>query len=185
MLEKQELAKLPNKVKVLVVGDIIGKGARNAFIAYLPTLKEKYGYDIISVNCENVTHGKGMNKKHYSLLSKLDIDVFTMGNHVLDNKEIYDYIENTNNLVVPGNVTYDNKVMENHKEVVIDYNGYKIKFINLLGSTMKLEEASLNHALFYFDEIYENDDKSIYIIDYHAEYTMEKKTYAIINLRRC
>ena len=59
---------MPNKVKVLVVGDIIGKGARNAFIAYLPTLKEKYGYDIISVNCENVTHGKGMNKKHYNFL---------------------------------------------------------------------------------------------------------------------
>ncbi|MBQ4060462.1 MAG: YmdB family metallophosphoesterase [Bacilli bacterium] len=165
---------MPNKVKVLVVGDIIGKGARNAFIAYLPTLKEKYGYDIISVNCENVTHGKGMNKKHYNLLSKLDIDVFTMGNHVLDNKEIYDYIDNTNNLVVPGNVTYENKVMENHKEVVIDYKGYKIKFINLLGSTMKLEEASLNYSLFYFDEIYQKDSESIYIIDYHAEYTMEK-----------
>ena len=39
---------------------------------------------------------------------------------------------------------------------------------------MKLEEASLNYSLFYFDEIYQKDSESIYIIDYHAEYTMEK-----------
>ena len=91
---------MPSSVKILVVGDIIGKGARNAFINYLPKLKEKYNYDIISVNAENTTHGRGLNYKHYLMYNDMNIDVLTMGNHVLDNSEIYDYIGKTNNLVV-------------------------------------------------------------------------------------
>ena len=127
-----------NRVKILVVGDIIGKGARNAFIRYLPILKEKYNYDIICINAENTTHGRGMNYKHYLAYNQLGINVKTMGNHVVDNKEIYDYIDKTNNLVVPGNVKYDSDVFEAHKEVNVEFNGYNIKFINLIGtSTVK------------------------------------------------
>ena len=75
---------MPNKVKILVVGDIIGKGARNAFALFLPKLKEKYNYDIIAVNAENTTHGRGLNHKHYKMYKEMGIDVLTMGNHVID-----------------------------------------------------------------------------------------------------
>ena len=88
-----------NRVKILVVGDIIGKGARNAFIRYLPILKEKYNYDIICINAENTTHGRGMNYKHYLAYNQLGINVMTMGNHVVDNKEIYDYIDKTTPII--------------------------------------------------------------------------------------
>ena len=167
-----------NRVKILVVGDIIGKGARNAFIRYLPTLKEKYNYDIICINAENTTHGRGMNYKHYLAYNQLGINVMTMGNHVIDNKEIYDYIDKTNNLVVPGNVKYDSDVFENHKEVNIDFNGYNIKFINLIGTSTIKEPLVANNPLEYFDKLYNEDSNSIYIIDYHAEFTLEKNLLA-------
>ena len=170
--------KLQNRVKILVVGDIIGKGARNAFIDYLPKLKQKYNYDIICVNAENTTHGRGLNKKHYLAYQDLKIDVLTMGNHVIDNKEIYDYISDTNNLVVPGNVSYDVKELNNHKECVINFKGYNIKFINLLNTLNKKEQFDLLDPLKYFDEEYEKDSKSIYIIDYHAEMTLQKNLLA-------
>ena len=163
---------MPNKVKVLVIGDIIGKGARNAFIAYLPTLKEKYSYDIIAVNAENVTHGRGLNYKHYKSLNDLGIDVLTMGNHVLDNAEIYDYIDKTNNLIVPGNVNYTKETLNQYKEKSIEYNGYKIKFINMLGQSVAKDKFDVINPLTYFDETY--DESAIYIIDYHAEFTLEK-----------
>lgn len=164
---------MPNKVKLLVVGDIIGKGARNAFTLFLPKLKEKYNYDIIAVNAENTTHGRGLNYKHYCLYNNLKIDVLTMGNHVLDNKEIFDYIENTNNLVVPGNVNYEVQELNNHKETVIDFNGYKIRFINLLSIINNKANLDITDPLEYFDSIYK-DDGSIYVIDYHSELTMQK-----------
>ena len=152
---------MQNKVKILVVGDIIGKGAKNAFINYLPTLKTKYNYDIICVNAENTTHGRGLNHKHYLAYKELGIDVLTMGNHVIDNKEIFDYIESTSDLVVPGNVNYENKVMENHKECCITFKGYKIKFINLLQTLNKKENFDLIDPLTYFDEVYSKDPSSI------------------------
>ena len=169
---------MQNRVKILVVGDIIGKGARNAFINYLPTLKEKYNYDIICVNAENTTHGRGLNRKHYLAYKELGIDVLTMGNHVIDNKEIFDYIDKTNDLVVPGNVNYENKVMDNHKECCINFKGYNIKFINLLLTLNKKEQFDLIDPLSYFDEVYKKDEKSIYIIDYHAEMTLQKNLLA-------
>ena len=164
---------MPNKVKLLVVGDIIGKGARNAFTLFLPKLKEKYNYDIIAVNAENTTHGRGLNYKHYCLYNNLKIDVLTMGNHVLDNEEIFDYIENTNNLVVPGNVNYEVQELNNHKETVVDFNGYKIRFINLLSIINNKANLDITDPLEYFDSIYK-DDGSIYVIDYHSELTMQK-----------
>lgn len=169
---------MQNKVKVLVVGDIIGKGARNAFINYLPTLKEKYNYDIIIINAENTTHGKGLNKKHYNIYNNAKIDVMTMGNHTLDNKDIYDYIDKTNNLIVPGNVNYDSNVFTNHKEVNINFKGRNIKVINLLGMFEHKDEFDMVDPLKYFDELYNNDSDSIYIIDYHAELTLEKNLLA-------
>lgn len=167
---------MPNKVKILVIGDIIGKGARNAFALFLPKLKEKYNYDIIAVNAENTTHGRGLNKKHYDFYMNLNIDVLTMGNHVLDNKEILDYIDKTNNLVVPGNVNYEYEVLNAHKEAIIEYKGYKIKFINLLSIINNKDNLDITDPLDYFDEIYAKDQNSIYVIDFHAEMTMQKNT---------
>ena len=139
---------MPNKVKILVVGDIIGKGARNAFALFLPTLKEKYNYDIIAVNAENTTHGRGLNYKHYCFYNNLGIDVLTMGNHVLDNKEIFDYIENTNNLVVPGNINYEVNELNKHKEAVVEFKGHKIKFINLLSI---INNKNMQQIIFNFN----------------------------------
>ena len=112
---------MPNKVKILVVGDIIGKGARNAFALFLPKLKERYNYDIIAVNAENTTHGRGLNHKHYKMYKEMCIDILTMGNHVIDNTEIFDYIKETNDLVVPGNVKYKQEEFEKHKMANLIY----------------------------------------------------------------
>ena len=165
---------MPSSVKILVVGDIIGKGARNAFINYLPTLKEKYNYDIIIINAENTTHGRGLNYKHYKEYEKNNIDVMTMGNHVLDCQEIFNYIDKTNNLVVPGNINYKAEVFNNHKQCCIEFKGQTIKVINLIGTFNNKKEFDIVDPLKYFDDIYAEDDQSIYVIDYHAELTLEK-----------
>lgn len=170
--------KLQNKVRILVVGDIVGKGARNAFIRFLPTLKSTYNYDIISVNAENTTHGKGLNYKHYLTYQNNGIDIMTMGNHIFDNKEIFDYIEKANRLVVPGNLHYDEEKFNLHKEVTLTIQNQRIKFINLLGTSTGKNQLNIFDPLTYFDQIYQMDPDAIYIVDYHAEYTLEKNLLA-------
>ena len=170
--------KSQNKVRILVVGDIVGKGARNAFINYLPQLKEKFKYDIIVVNAENTTHGRGLNYKHYCLYQQHHIDVMTMGNHVLDNLEIIKYIDKTTNLIVPGNINYAENVLNLHKECILTYKNYQIKFINLLEETTMNNEIEMQNPLHYFDNIYQEDlsknKNYIYIVDYHSEHTLQK-----------
>ena len=171
--------KLQNKVKILVVGDIVGKGARNAFINYLPKLKEKYDYDLIAINAENTTHGKGLNYKHYKLYHEHHIDVLTMGNHLLDNVEIYDYIDKIDNIVVPGNVEYNEQIFNKHKKFSIIFENKEIIFLNLLSvSAGQNFLENINEPLSYFDNIYNLNHNAIYIIDYHAEYTLEKNLLA-------
>ena len=167
-----------NKVKILVVGDIIGKGARNAFIDFLPKLKEEYNYDIIAINAENTTHGRGLNYNHYQAYDKLGINVMTMGNHMLDNKEIVNYIDKTNNLVVPGNVTFKQEVFNNHKKVSITFNNKEIVFLNFLSASAGKDKFETKDPLTYFDEIYQENNDAIYVIDYHAEFTLEKNLLA-------
>jgi len=169
---------LPNRVKILVIGDIIGKGARNAFTCYLPTLKQKYNYDLLTINCENITHGRGMSKKHYELLKNLNVDVMTMGNHVLDNKDIEEYIANSNNLVVPGNVKYSNEVFDNHKVVSVLYKGYTIKFVNLLNVINTKGKYEITDPICYLNDVISSDENAIYVVDYHAEFTLIKNSLA-------
>ncbi|MCI5745973.1 MAG: YmdB family metallophosphoesterase [Erysipelotrichaceae bacterium] len=170
--------KLQNKVRVLAIGDIIGKGGRNAFIRYIPTLKEKYQYDLLIVNGENVTHGRGMNYKHYLALKDAGVDVITMGNHVFDEKDIYNYIDKADNLVVPGNMKYDDQRFDEHKCVLFDFNGHKIAIYNIVSPSIMGESYKVENPIAFFDEIYKEQNDYIYIFDFHAEYTLEKNLLA-------
>lgn len=167
--------KLLNKINVLVVGDIVGRGARNAFLRYLPKLKDKYKVDLLIANAENATNGNGLNYKHYLALVKAGCDVITMGNHTFGNKEIYSYCSKADRLVVPCNIKELDKCFANNlvKEVIIK--DTKIKVINVLGhDNIKIP---IIHPFIKFKEIYDEDSNSIYIVDYHAELTAEKNVF--------
>lgn len=166
---------MPNSVKLFVVGDIIGKGARNALICKIPELKEKYNYDILAVNAENTTHGRGLNHNHYLAYKKAGVDVMTMGNHVLGEATIIDYIDYVDDIVVPGNVNYTDKTFDKHKEANIKFGDKNIKFVNVLGinTTNKLE---ITDKIDFFSKY--ADDNSILIVDFHGEYTLEKSVFA-------
>lgn len=168
--------KLQNRIRLLIVGDIVGKGARNAFIAYLPALKEKYNYDILCVNAENTTHGNGLSYKHYQLYKKAGVDVLTMGNHTFGQKEIDDYITQSEGLVIPGNLINLSEKYDDYKEYILHWNHYKLRFVNLLGDYgMHLAHIP---PLDYAKKLKENADDAILIVDYHAELTAEKNMMA-------
>ena len=91
-------------MRVLFIGDIVGKPGRNAVSALLPKLRaEAGGFDAVIVNGENAAGGKGLTQPVYENILSCGIDVITTGNHVWDNREIFQFIDAAPNLVRPAN----------------------------------------------------------------------------------
>ncbi len=80
-------------MKIIFIGDIVGRSGRNAVEKKLPIVKEKYNPDVIIVNGENAASGYGLTKKIANELFSLGVNVITLGNHSWDQKEMLSYIE--------------------------------------------------------------------------------------------
>ncbi len=158
---------MSKELKVLFLGDIVGRTGREVTEKFLSEYKSNY--DFVIANVENASHGFGLTKKNYGELTNIGIDCMTSGNHIWDKKEIYSYIDEAPTIIRPLNY---------HKTAPgVGYRFFNDKFlvINLLGKTfmnpincpfVTLEETLSNIK----DEI---RDKII-IIDFHAEATAEK-----------
>ncbi len=90
-------------MKVLFIGDIVGRSGRQALAEYLPRLAEKFSWDFCIANGENAAGGKGLTLNVAEELLALGIDCLTMGNHTWDNKEIFQFIDDAQYIVRPAN----------------------------------------------------------------------------------
>lgn len=161
-------------MKILFLGDIVGKRGREIIRDLLPLLKEKYLPDLIIANGENAAHGKGITIKIYNELLSYGIDYITMGNHTFSKKEIIDHLDEMNKLICPYN--YINKLGKGYR--TFKTNDKKICIINLLGQVMQEEYATSPYKAMdkiLKDTLYKNID--LYIVDYHGETTAEKRVF--------
>ena len=101
-------------MKIIFIGDIVGKSGRDAVSKSISILKDKYKPDVIIANAENAASGYGLTKKIALELFALGIDVLTLGNHAWDQREMLSYIEERPNIIrainypkgVPGKGDY-------------------------------------------------------------------------------
>ena len=80
-------------MKIIFIGDIVGKSGREALSTSLNDLKEKFKPDVIIANAENAASGYGLTKKIANELFDQGINVLTLGNHAWDQREMLSYIE--------------------------------------------------------------------------------------------
>src|SRR5665213_2437552 len=90
-------------MKILFLGDIIGKPGRDAAAAELPQLKSKLQPDLVIANGENAAGGFGLTRAIAEEYFGMGIDVITTGNHWADQKEILTYIDNEDRILRPVN----------------------------------------------------------------------------------
>ncbi|MBR4422488.1 MAG: YmdB family metallophosphoesterase, partial [Erysipelotrichaceae bacterium] len=90
-------------MRILFIGDIVGKSGRDIVSSLLYDLKKEYGADLVIANAENAAHGKGITYKIYKQLLNEGIDYITMGNHTFSKSEIYEHIDDMDRLVIPYN----------------------------------------------------------------------------------
>ena len=161
-------------MKVLFLGDIVGKVGRRAVASNLEKLVKKYQVDFVIANGENATHGKGLIEKHYYELLDAGVDCITLGNHYLSKDNLLTYIEDADCLIRPLNIS---KRIGGEGSRVFEVNGIKIRVTNILGTAfMKEEVSSPYYSLKSLIDSLESED-SIHIVDYHAEATGEKMCF--------
>ena len=90
-------------MRILFLGDIVGRSGRDAVNAALPSLRQSLRLDLVVVNVENASHGFGCSPDMAEALFASGADVLTLGNHAWDRKELLGYIETQRRLIRPLN----------------------------------------------------------------------------------
>ena len=162
-------------LNLIFVGDIVGKGGRNAVKGLIPVLKQRHHASFVIANGENCANGGG-----YSLTCIRDmeevVDVFTSGDHTWDQKNFEQEILSVKNLVRPAN--FSSLQPGRGWGIFRNSAGGEVAVINLLGKVFMKESA---YCPF---ETVEKILKEIpptcrcIIVDIHAEATSEKAALA-------
>ena len=159
-------------MRIVFLGDIVGRSGRQVVKDYLPEVIEKYKPDFIIANGENAAGGFGITAEICKDLYSYGIDVITTGNHVWDQKGITEYIDKDPNLLKPYNFAEGSPGLGFN--IYETKNKSKIAVINIMGN---LFMRSCDNAFFKIEEVLSHIDKekpnSIFL-DFHAEATSEK-----------
>ena len=157
-------------MKILTVGDVVGKSGINKLKECLPNLIKKHEIDFVIVNGENAADGFGLTEKMYKDILRSNVDVVTMGNHTWGKKEIFGFIDDEH-IIRPANYPKNNPGKGYR---IFEKNGKKIGVINLIGRVTMgvLTENPFLMAKEIIEKIKLQVD--IIIIDFHAEATAEK-----------
>lgn len=162
-------------MKILFLGDVMGRPGREAMKRDLPGLRKKHGLDLVIANAENASGGLGLTAKTATELFSLGADLLSSGNHIWKHKEIYQYLRREPRLIRPGN--YPEGAPGSGLIVYENGRGPAVALMNLLGRTYL---DSVDCPFRKADELLEQvpDQVRVRVVDFHAEATSEKKALA-------
>jgi 2',3'-cyclic-nucleotide 2'-phosphodiesterase len=157
-------------MKILMIGDVVGKPGRTALLDRLQDIREQHAIDFAVMNAENVAGGFSITPSIAEQLFRAGIDVMTSGNHIFDKHEVIDYIEKQPRLLRPAN--YPPKT-PGQPIWVGEVKGVGVAVFNLLGRVfMQPADDPFRIA----DELLNSlsDSVKVRLVDMHAEATSEK-----------
>jgi 2',3'-cyclic-nucleotide 2'-phosphodiesterase len=158
-------------MRVLILGDVMGRPARHAVRDLVPALIEKEAIDLTIANAENAAGGMGVDIKSAKELLSSGIQVLTSGNHIWKKKEIYSFLNDQESLIRPANFPAG---APGKGWCIWQANGLRALIINLQGRVFMP-----NHVEDPFrcvDNILKQQgvNARVVIVDIHAEATSEK-----------
>jgi 2',3'-cyclic-nucleotide 2'-phosphodiesterase len=161
-------------MRLIFIGDVVGKSGREAVAAHLPSLRERHSPDVVVVNGENAAHGFGITQDIYNALRDAGADVVTLGNHAFDQREALVFIEREERLIRPCN--WNAGCPGRGSTLVTTSKGQRVLVINAMGRVMV--EPSLDDPFAALDREVETcrlgRDCDAILVDFHAEATSEK-----------
>ena len=160
-------------MKVLFIGDVVGRSGRQVVLDELPDLRARLKLDFVVVNAENAAAGFGLTPKICEALFEVGTDCITTGNHVWDQKEILPYIDGEPRVLRPLNYpagtpgrgvgVYD--APRGRRVAVV--NAMARVFMNPLDDPFALVDAALAKARL-------GTAAHFWLVDFHGEATSEK-----------
>ncbi len=163
-------------MRLLFLGDVVGRSGRNAVLDQLPRLRDRYSLDFVVVNGENAAAGFGITEDLCNKLLDAGADVITTGNHVWDQRETLVFIERQPRLLRPLN--FPKGAPGRGAGLFEAKNGREVLVINAMG---RLFMKDLDCPFQRLDE--ELSGQSVketadaIFIDFHAEATSEKQAF--------
>lgn len=160
-------------LKVLFIGDIVGKIGRQTLKNLLPNIVDRYKIDLVIANGENAAGGFGINEKTAAEIFNCGVHIITTGNHVWDKKEAIPYIAKENRLLRPINYPSNNP---GYGSVIYTIFDKKIAVLNVSGRVfMNTLDCPFRTARSEVERL--SEFTKIIIIDFHAEATSEKVAF--------
>ena len=158
-------------MRLLFIGDIVGKPGRDVLRRGLKPLIDHYGVEFVIANVENAAAGFGITKDIGDSILEWGVEVMTSGNHIWDKKEVLDYIPTEPRLLRPAN--YPAGVPGRGSYVAQTGDGRAVGVINAMGRVFMLSIDDPFQIVLREIEAMRAKTKII-VVDFHAEATSEK-----------
>ena len=160
-------------MKLLFLGDVVGRSGRDAVVQYVPQLRKELGLDAVIVNGDNAAGGFGINAQVAKEFFHAGADVITGGDHIWDQKDVVAYLAQEKRLLRPEN--FPEKTPGSGHYLIELPGGKKLLVLHLLGQVFHKEHTRCPFAV--ADDIlakYRLGKDVAVLVDMHAEATSEK-----------
>jgi len=159
-------------LRVLMLGDVIGRPGRKALLSNLPAIKNEKSIDVTIANGENASGGIGLQKNAAADLFSSGVDVITSGNHIWQKSDGFSLVKETETILRPSNYP-DN--LPGKGSTVLKCKGVNIGVICVQGRTFMQAIDSPFSAVIKDIDTMKDQDVKIILVDFHAEATSEKE----------
>lgn len=159
-------------MRILFIGDIVGKPGRKIVAQALPGLRQRERLELVIANAENSADGSGITPKIYRELIAAGVDCITLGDHIYRRVEIASVLESETNIVKPAN--YPDEAPGRTWAVVQAANGVSVAVISVMGRVyMRPVDCPFKALDRVLAEI--PSDVKVRFVDIHAEATSDKQ----------
>jgi metallophosphoesterase (TIGR00282 family) len=159
-------------MRILMVGDVVGRPGRRTATALVPELRRQEQVDLVIANGENAAGGRGLTPDTADELLGCGVDVLTSGNHIFHQKDIIPYLEMDVPVLRPLN--YPPGVPGRGHTVVHAASGLQVLVVNLCG---RVNLMDLDSPFQRIDRLFRDfvSVPPVIVVDFHAETTSEKQ----------
>jgi len=164
-------------MRLLFLGDVVGRAGRKAVLEALPRLRDRYRLDFVIVNAENAAGGFGITETIFEELLEAGADAVTLGNHAFDQREALVFIERQPKLVRPLNLPKGTP--GRGSALIRGQSGAEVLVVNALGRVFMSEMDCPFRAIdSEITGLQLGRDADAIFVDFHAEATSEKQSLA-------
>jgi 2',3'-cyclic-nucleotide 2'-phosphodiesterase len=156
-------------MRLLFIGDVVGKPGREGLAAAMPGLRAEQRPDLIVVNGENAGGGVGITEATAKEILEV-ADVVTLGNHTYRHRDVYPLLDSNKRIIRPANFPASNP---GRGHTITEAAGMRVCVINLSGQMHLRVERNPFTAI---DELLDSlaGAADAFVVDFHAELTSEK-----------